>query len=345
MSPTPVSEQPSGILLVHKPVGVTSFHVVSCVRRITGIKKVGHCGTLDPFAEGVLPVCVGRATATVQFMESYDKRYRATLTLGVATDTQDCEGAIMAVEDLQRGWQDRLGADDGRLWREALASLEGENEQLPPMYSAVKVGGQPLYKLARRGQTVERKTRKIQVYEARPVSPLIFRFYPEADMLAADLEVDFHVSKGSYIRTLGVELGRRIGLPAHVSRLVRTACGPFRLEACTELNKLTAENWQARLLPPDRALEMLPALSFGEREARRLIQGQALPATEAWLESFGTDAAPAVLPQEAEETAKPRRLARAYAPWGFLGICRLTADEDGDPIVKAERMFGHLENH
>ena len=156
----------SGIVLIHKPRGMTSFGVVSRLRKLTGIRRIGHCGTLDPFAEGLLPVCIGRATAAVRYMDGYDKSYRVVVRFGSATDTMDPEGQVTNQYRWEKGELEQMSADGFSRLKEIVAQLVGEHQQTPPMFSAVKVSGKPLYRYAREGLTIERKTRRIVISAA-----------------------------------------------------------------------------------------------------------------------------------------------------------------------------------
>src|SRR5664280_2365060 len=143
----------SGIINVNKPVGLTSFQVVGRIRKLLGVKKVGHCGTLDPFASGVLPVCVGKATRVVRYMDGYDKTYRCTAHFGASTDTQDREGKVTGGRMPQEDELERMKADDFAALRKLFSELDGDKDQMPPMYSAIKMAGRPLYEYARQGIT------------------------------------------------------------------------------------------------------------------------------------------------------------------------------------------------
>jgi tRNA pseudouridine55 synthase len=231
-----------GILLVDKPAGMTSADVVRAIKRRHGLERIGHLGTLDPMATGLLPLCVGAGTKIAQFLNAESKAYRGTIGLGFATDTMDVTGQTVAEAEVPPfSW--------GRL--EAVArALLGPQTQVPPMYSAVKVGGRELYKHARAGVTVERAARAI-VIESLTLSAL-----------GAD-QVEFAVrcSKGTYVRVLAEEVGRGLGTLATLASLRRTEFGPFRVEAAVPLERLLEPG--AELAP----IGVLPALS----EARHLV--------------------------------------------------------------------------
>ena len=204
-----MNENLSGILNVYKPKGLTSHAVVSRVRKFYGVKRVGHAGTLDPMACGVLPVLVGSAASVQELVMEHDKTYKAGVLFGVTTDTGDVTGSVLDAKT--------PSFDDAAL-KETLARFTGEIDQVPPMYSALKVEGQKLYELARRGETVERKVRKVTVYGIRLITPF--------DGKRCDMEVD--CSKGTYIRTLAEDIGNALGCGACLDSLERTVCGVYR---------------------------------------------------------------------------------------------------------------------
>ncbi|WP_269525936.1 tRNA pseudouridine(55) synthase TruB [Coraliomargarita parva] len=228
-----MSEDPEGILLVDKPQGITSHDVVARCRRIFRIKKVGHAGTLDPMATGLLIMLIGRATKVSQYMMSMDKEYIGTVKLGEVTDSQDADGEIIAQAPVPE-----LSEDDVKAHMKAFL---GDQYQTPPMYSAKKVNGQPLYKLARKGQTVAREPRVIH----------ISRF----ELTKFDLPyLSFVVgcSKGAYIRTVAHDLGERIGCGGHLCELRRTGIGNFRIEnadTLETLQELSPTSLRRKLIP------------------------------------------------------------------------------------------------
>ena len=206
-----------GVLLVHKPAGMTSHDVVNRIRKIFHTKKVGHCGTLDPEATGVLVLCIGKATKALQFLMSETKEYQATLVLGQATDTYDASGQVVA----QKPFQGVSHVDN------VLQSFVGLQEQLPPMYSAIKVNGKKLYEYARNHEKVEVQPRSIVIHHIELLDQ-------------HDQFITFRVqcSKGTYIRSLCVDIGQKLGYPAHMQKLVRLASGHFRLENCFSLEDI-----------------------------------------------------------------------------------------------------------
>jgi tRNA pseudouridine55 synthase len=210
--------QPEGLVVVYKPRGVTSHDVVDGVRRILGTKKVGHAGTLDPMAQGVLVLGVGRATRLLRYLSGLDKEYEGTGVLGVETDTLDADGEIVRTAPVEVSRE---------TVEKAMGALVGEIDQVPPAYSAVKVGGERLYKSARRGEAVEAEPRQVRVDSFE-----LTRFEPP--------EFDFAVrcSTGTYVRSLVADVGAAVGSGAHLSRLVRTRVGPFGLDKAVMLNRV-----------------------------------------------------------------------------------------------------------
>jgi tRNA pseudouridine55 synthase len=213
--------------------------VVARVRRVLKTRKVGHAGTLDPSATGVLIVLVGKATRLAQFFVDLDKRYRGRVVLGAETDTQDAAGKVVA-----RG--DPAGLTRAQI-EDAFSAFEGEIEQVPPMVSALKRGGTPLYVLARRGQVVEREPRKVTISEMRVLSVEL----PE-------VEFEMTCSKGTYVRTVAADIGERLGCGAHLGALVRSAIGPYKVDDAIPLDALRREDVEAGA----RGLSMYDGLSF-----------------------------------------------------------------------------------
>ncbi|TLG71791.1 tRNA pseudouridine(55) synthase TruB [Culicoidibacter larvae] len=221
-----------GVLAVHKPRGMTSHDVVWKLRRILGTKKIGHTGTLDPDVDGVLVVCIGRATKLVQFMEHAHKVYHAEAVLGVATTTEDLSGEVVEMLPVP------VGCFDEAMVQQVLADFVGVSKQVPPMYSAVKVNGRKLYEYARNGVEVERPERSIEIFS------LVYN----ADSLKfADergyFEFDIESAKGLYVRTLCVDIGAKLGFPAAMADLQRTASGQFTLDDCVTLEQIEAGDY------------------------------------------------------------------------------------------------------
>ena len=247
------------VLVINKPRGFTSHDVVARVRRITRTKKVGHAGTLDPAATGVLVVLLGKATRLAQFFVELEKGYRGRIVLGVTTDTQDAEGNVESTADVSGVTRTQI--------EEAFAAFEGDTEQIPPMVSALKRDGTPLYVLARRGEVVERAPRPITIRELAVLS-----------VEMPEVEFEMACSKGTYVRTVAADIGERLGCGAHLGQLVRTAVGPFHVDAATTLDELAG-------IPADtegvgysmyEALSFMPEVRVTEREEDALSTGGAI---------------------------------------------------------------------
>jgi tRNA pseudouridine55 synthase len=265
-----------GVLIIDKPAGLTSHDVVARVRKTISERRVGHTGTLDPFATGVLVVLVGRATRLAQFLSGADKEYEAVIRLGCATDTGDVTGRRIASEEnltaeTQRAQSLRRGEIET-----ALAALRGEIEQTPPMYSAKKIDGRKLYELARRGEEVERKAIRVVVNEFETMKGNHEAPKPNDDG-TCDLAVRVVCSAGTYIRTLAEDFGNQLGVGAHVAELRRTRAGQFKIGCAITLERLNelaqSESLEQMLISPDAALSSLPALELGEDAARRTVHG------------------------------------------------------------------------
>ena len=266
-----------GILVLDKPVGRSSNSALQACRAIFGAAKAGHTGSLDPLASGVLPVCFGEATKFSQFLLDADKGYATTVVFGRTTTTGDAEGEITAEVD--------ASALDEPGLRAAMAAFEGEIDQIPSMYSALKQNGKPLYELARKGIEVERKARRIMIYH---LELLAFR---QGVLAEADLLVK--CSKGTYIRSLAEDIGKALGVGGYVSALRRTLAGPFELAQAVTLPALEAlkqaeaiDELDALLLPIDFALPQLPMVSLGESAGYFLLQGQAVQVSKAPTEGL-----------------------------------------------------------
>jgi tRNA pseudouridine55 synthase len=268
-----------GVIIIDKPTGWTSHDVVARVRRILGERRVGHTGTLDPFATGVLVMLTGRATRLAQFVSGAEKEYEAVIRFGYATDTGDATGeprvgpqAGLRVEESLMAWSDAEIE-----W--ALRALRGRIEQVPPMYSAKKVKGRKLYEMARRGEEVERAPVPVIVheFEATRVDDVLLRRNEDG---TRDLSVRVVCSAGTYIRALAESVGERLGVAAHLAALRRTRAGRFKIEDATGLDQLREMAEQGLeagvLLPPDAALSEMPFAHLTAEEARGARHGMAL---------------------------------------------------------------------
>lgn len=260
---TPFTIEPCGVLNINKPAGITSHDVVDAVRRILKIKKVGHTGTLDPQATGVLPICVGRATKISQFLLAADKEYKIIMRLGVATDTQDASGKVIKEAPYEAVTRQNLLT--------ALERFSGEIEQIPPMFSAKKQGGVRLYQLARRGEEIEREARRVQIYALE-----LLDFQPPL------VNLRVHCSKGTYARALCHDLGQTLGCGAHLHQLCRLRTGNFALETALTLEELKAKveagYLEEVLVPIQEALYHMPEVVINPRAGRKVANGAAIPA-------------------------------------------------------------------
>jgi tRNA pseudouridine55 synthase len=266
-----------GILIIDKPAGPTSHDVIARVRRILHERRVGHTGTLDPFATGVLVVLVGKATRLAQFLTSADKEYEAVIRMGYATDTGDITGTQSKKPSETE--KTRIACTEGEI-EIALQSLCGEINQVPPMYSAKKSEGRKLYELARRGEEIERQPVKVQVYTFSPTKRGGQLLQDNADG-TVDLDVRVVCSAGTYIRTLAEDFGKLLGLGAHLAELRRTRAGDFLLKDASTLEQLKQivdeGSLETILLAPDAALSRMPFVHLNASEAQRARHGMAIP--------------------------------------------------------------------
>ena len=273
-----------GILVLNKEMGWTSHDVVAKMRKIMGMTKVGHAGTLDPAATGVLPILLGRATRIAEYLLEWDKEYRAILRLGETTDTQDATGKILTQHDTSAVGEETL--------RQVVARFRGPQRQIPPMYSAVKVGGKPLYKAARAGETVERAERAIVVHEL--------------DILAIDgrdVTLNVACSKGTYIRTLCADIGHALGVGGHLYALERLRVGPLSIDHALTVEQVATQaaigTIEERLVTLNQALDRLPVLRVTDEQARLVLHGGAV--APAGIETFATTMVPVPVRLQDEE--------------------------------------------
>lgn len=255
----PVRQPIDGVLLLNKPVGITSNAALQKAKWLLNAKKAGHTGTLDPFADGLLPLCFGEATKFSAYLLEADKRYRAVMQLGVTTTTGDPEGAVLSTCEVNVSRDDILAV---------LPRFMGEIEQIPPMHSALKHQGRPLYEYARAGIEIERPARKVTIRAL--------------DLIECDLPrvvLDVQSTAGTYIRTLAQDIGAALGCGAHLTALTRTAAGGFSLEhahALTALEALEASERPSWLQPADYLVAHLPAVQLDEADAASLCQGRSV---------------------------------------------------------------------
>jgi len=246
-----------GLLLIDKPSGLSSHDVVRQVRRLFKTRKVGHAGTLDPLATGVLPVAIGEGTKLLQFLLAEEKAYRATMRLGITTDTLDSEGTVLTRTDVSEELLSLLPA--------VLKSFRGDIEQIPPMYSALKRNGVPLYKLARAGQVVEREARAVTIERLELL-----------DTQLPDLTIEVECTKGTYVRTLCADIGEALGCGAHVIALRRLRTGQYPIEHCLPLDQLGELSdliKTSAFMTVDEALSGYPPAELVDDAAKRLNNG------------------------------------------------------------------------
>ena len=295
--------EPSGILLVNKHAGATSHDIVNKIRRLYNTKKVGHAGTLDPMATGVLVVLVGRAAKACEYAHAEDKSYRAGLKLGVVSDTEDiwgsCENTNAEIPERDRVYS-------------AVASMVGKQMQIPPMYSALKHNGKKLYQLARAGVEVEREAREIEVYSAA------------AEQISEDeYTLDCSVSKGTYIRTLCTDIGKKLGCGAVMSSLVRTRVGSFDISdshTTEELEALDADERLSLLLPIETFFSHLPKITLDGFFYKLCYSG-----CEIYQKKIGT-------------SYNVGEYVRLYSKDGFFGVGIIKEYEEGS-AVKCDKLF------
>ncbi len=293
-----------GLLNIDKPLGMTSHDVVNRVRKLTGVKKVGHAGTLDPAATGVLVLCLGKATRLSEYIMGHIKTYQAVVHFGASSSTYDAEGEITPVPDAQPFSRAEVEA--------ALGAFKGVQQQIPPMYSAIKQGGEKLYEKARRGEEVTREPRQVTIYKLSLESFI----YPEAI-------VTVRCTPGTYIRSLAHDIGAYMGQAAYLDGLVRTASGDnFTLSNAVPLRQLQADieagTWQRHILSVRAGLSQLPYIELNNQQADTVRQGGAL--------RLGIS---------------NRGPIQVWTHDGdFVGVMRREGDDDDDAIWKPEKVFG-----
>jgi tRNA pseudouridine55 synthase len=294
----------SGVLVVDKPVGMTSHDVVEAIRRGTGIRRAGHTGTLDPRASGVLVILVGPAVRLSEYVSASDKRYQAIIRLGSSTDTFDAEGKFVRADQPVNVTEEQF--------EKILKQFEGEIEQIPPPYSAVKVGGRHAYDMARQGEEVELAPRKIQVHHLE-----VLEWAPP------EVVVDVHCSSGTYVRSLANDMGNALGTGAYLVGLRRTKSGRFSLRDATPLRKLqesfTAGNWYQFLIPAAEALADWSAIELNPDDVEEVRHGHRV---------------------KAAADTKPGSMVRGVSMAGeLIALMELAAGEDGSPEWQPKKVF------
>ncbi len=302
-----------GLINVLKPPGITSHDVVLYLRKLFHTQKVGHTGTLDPGAAGVLPICLGQGTRVAEYMMEKPKRYRGEMVIGIRTETFDAGGKVT--------FRHAPVQVEPRQIEEIFKSLTGEIKQVPPMVSAVHCQGKRLYELARQGKTVERKPRKVTVYSFEILRVDNQHPYPR-------ILFDIECSKGTYVRSICAEVGERLTFGAYLSFLIRTASGPFHLEKAFTLEEIK-ELWEkgdcSFLLPVDYALQDLPAFTVKEQAIRNIVNGLPL-APSGIMGGIGNNNLPP--------------LVRLYAPNGiFLALGEHQSRPGGNWFYKPKKVF------
>jgi len=250
-----------GLLLVDKPEGMSSHDVVNRVRRLSSVRRVGHAGTLDPLATGLLLVSIGRVTRLNEYLVGHDKKYLATVRLGQATNTYDAEGEVTEERPFSSITSSTIA--------DALPAFRGTIQQRPPIYSAIKKDGQPLYKLARKGIEVDIPTREITIHALDVL-----------DYSPPFLQLDIHCSSGTYIRSIAHDLGQAMGCGGHITALRRTAVNEFDIQNAVPLDQLTPDNIANYLLPPDTAVSTFPRLDLTAEQASDLLLGRFIERTD-----------------------------------------------------------------
>lgn len=298
----------NGLLNVLKPPGMTSFDVVAYLRGILKEKKIGHAGTLDPCAAGVLPVCLGKATKVIEYIMDMEKVYRAELSLGISTDTQDSTGNIIAKKEVN------VSAED--IFR-VVKEFTGEIYQIPPMYSAVRVGGRRLYEIAREGKSVERNPRKIFIRSIEIIN-----------ICKNKVLMDVTCSKGTYIRTLCSDIGDRLGCGGHMSFLIRKRTGIFDIESAYTLEEILSASNSGKIqeitLNTDKLFENLDSIHLSNKETGRFLNGGFIPVNRLNQGNF---------------LLKENLLFRVYNEENiFLGLGRIIK-EKGLYYIKPDKLF------
>lgn len=286
-----------GLLLLNKPEGITSFGAVARVKKLAGEKRVGHTGTLDPMATGVLPILIGRATVLSQYLIEADKKYSATVKLGISTDTCDITGNIIAQKD--------VNVTESQI-ASVLSGFLGEQMQTPPMFSAIKQNGVRMYELARKGETVDIPARKINVFSLAQTSPLT----------DGEFDIETTVSKGTYIRSLCRDIGEALGCGATLTRLCRTKTAGFSIDRCVDLDMLTPDNISEYILPCDLAVDYIPKVTVSEKQRIRFCNGGQLSLERLKINNIIDG-----------------QLYRVYSSENFLGLGKVDVDKQ---VLKIE---------
>jgi tRNA pseudouridine55 synthase len=311
----------NGIINFHKPQQVTSHDCVALIRRLTGIKRVGHTGTLDPMATGVLPICIGSATRITEYLDQDEKTYRCTMQLGIETDTQDIWGQILRERPVENLSPDRIA--------EAVFSFQGDVVQIPPKYSALKVNGKRLYEYARAGQEVEIKSRHIFI------SKMCLD-----EIQGSQVTFTVTCSKGTYVRTLCQDIGEKLGCGGTMTGLVRLATGMFRLEEAytsEQLKTMTKEEIEEILVPVDAPLNQFAPIILDQQTARDFTNGKMISIPEPMIVNIESISDFLTSDPKYDDSA---RLVRVYYCHEFVGIGRLSGHS-----LTADKVFNTRLQH
>lgn len=305
---------PNGLILIDKPEGKTSMQVDSAVKRALGTRKVGHSGTLDPFATGLLPVYAGEGLKFVRYTDGFDKAYRCRIRFGIATDTMDKEGEAVDSHVFDEREKEELTATDFRAVRDAFERIASSTEQLPPKYSAKKINGRKAYELAREGAEVKLEPQKIRIWDAKIESIGFEREYLEAVF-------SLSCSKGTYIRVICDDWGRECGFYAHALELRRTRAGQFRVEDAVGLDhflKMVEEGDESFLHDPSETVSFMPAIELNAKDAKDLKFGRKVAAA-----SYGID---------------PDTLYRACFEGSLIAVVYLSEEQERQ-VLRIDRML------
>ena len=296
---------PSGIIIIDKPTGITSHNCISKLRWLLKQKKIGHCGTLDPMASGILPIMIGSAVKASEYLVDHDKRYYAGIKLGITTDTQDVTGSVLSQTD--------KSLPSFEEFARAAKSFEGEIMQTPPMYSALKVGGVKLYDLAREGVTIEREARKVTIYSCNPI---------EKD---GEFYLDVKCSRGTYIRTLCADIGEKLGCGACMCSLDRTEVDVFTKQDAIvfdNLNDMSVEEILSHLIPVEKMFMHLPEARMDEFFNRLYYHGEKIRLGK--LRGINGEVGD---------------IFRVYDENGFYSIGEIVADGEGKKYFRQKKLF------
>jgi tRNA pseudouridine55 synthase len=311
----------NGIINFHKPQQVTSHDCVALIRRLTGIKRVGHTGTLDPMATGVLPICIGSATRITEYLDQDEKTYRCTMQLGIETDTQDIWGQILRERPVENILPDRIA--------EVVFSFQGDVVQIPPKYSALKVNGKRLYEYARAGQEVEIKSRHIFISNMSLDS-----------IQGSQITFTATCSKGTYVRTLCQDIGEKLGCGGTMTGLVRLATGMFRLEDAftpETLKSMTKEEIEGILVPVDAPLNQFAPMILDQQTAKDFTNGKTILIPEPMMANIESVSDFLISDPKYDVSAC---LVRVYYGHEFIGIGRLTGNS-----LTADKVFNTRLQH